>query len=462
MTSPKSTRLLRNMTRPDYGKILFLLGFFGLLLHAAAAFAGSPFYLTVERGFSTAESPVIRLDYTVTEQPMLLRVLKPERLDDFLNGQFNISRSYEQPVSQLNPGYYFVKGLNAAKSPVHLFRGMLAGDFRKSLRGTAFSQAVVNVSGKPLAAAPQQILTAPPAGFHVVREIFLDLQHNAADAHDLGWWFGQDAWSEMRYKVRELTLEPLPDGVYLLQAVQGKTEAQCLIQVSSLAVQIKQSSDQLLARVMNRDLQPVANAKISYRDARGIWRQLPGATGGDGDLSYDNPEGALDGKLLVKAEAPAAKAGESARAALISTDFLPSQSKDDAVFVLTDRPIFKPGETFYYKGMVRAQNEGRLQIPAFQSPRAEISLIRADGGGAGLQGESKLTEFGSFSGSFDLDPAQTPGLYRLLAQIDQKTYGGEFRVRDYVKPTFYLELLERAPSVDARPALRREIPRQTL
>lgn len=264
-----------------------------------AALAGSPFYLTAERSFSNTEAPSIRLDYTVTDQPMLIRVLKADNLENFLDGQFNVSRSYEQPVSELNPGHYFAKGLNHAQSPLKLLRGMLDVEFRKSLKDTAFSGSVLTVTDKPLAAVPQQILVAPPKGFRVVKEAYLDLLRNGQQTHDLGWWFNEDTWSEHRYKVRQIALEPLPDGLYLLQAVQGKTEAQCLIQVSSLAVQVKQSSAQLLVRAMNRDLQALANAKVSIRDGRGRWQTLPGTTDAAGELRFDNPDGVLDGKLLV-------------------------------------------------------------------------------------------------------------------------------------------------------------------
>ncbi|MDD2759132.1 MAG: MG2 domain-containing protein [Methylomonas sp.] len=403
--------------------------------------------MTAERSFSNTESPAIRLDYTATDQPMLIRVLRADNLDNLLDGQFNISRSYEQPVSELNPGHYFAKGLNTAKSPLKLFRGMLNVEFRKSLHETHFGGAVKTVTEKPLAAVPQQILVAPPKGYRTVAESYLDLQRNGDAADDLGWWFGQDGWSEHRYTVRQIQLEPLPDGIYLLQAVQGKTEAQCLIQVSSLAVQVKQSSEQLLVRVMNRDLQPVAGAKVSYRDARGRWQNLAGATDAAGELRFDNPEGTLDGKLLVRVDAPAAAQGQAGLTALTSTDFLPTQAGNDAVFVMTDRPIFKPGETFHYKGIVRAMQDGQLQIPPFESRQTAVSLLRADGNATGLEGQSQLSDFGSFSGSFDLDSSQTPGLYRLLAEIDHKAYAGEFRVRDYVKPTFYLEWLERSPNV---------------
>ncbi|WP_156303006.1 hypothetical protein, partial [Methylogaea oryzae] len=117
------------------------------------------------------------------------------------------------------------------------------------------------------------------------------------------WWFADSGWSEDRYKVRTLALDPLPDGVYLLQAVQGKNEAQCLIQVSSLAVQVKQSSEQLLVRVIDREQQPVADAKVSYRDGRGQWQAFPKPTDANGETAYASPAGNVDGKLVVKVEA---------------------------------------------------------------------------------------------------------------------------------------------------------------
>lgn len=52
-----------------------------------------------------------------------------------------------------------------------------------------------------------------------------------------------------------------------------------------------------------------------------------------------------------------------------------------------------------------------------------------------------LTTFGTFSGGFDIPEGQTPGLYKVAAKVGEKEYGGEFRIKDYMKPTFYLELL---------------------
>ena len=71
--------------------------------------------------------------------------------------------------------------------------------------------------------------------------------------------------------------------------------------------------------------------------------------------AFANPEGILDGKLVIKVETP------DRRQALVDTDFLPTISKDNSVFIVTDRPIFKPGETFFYKGVVRAFENGELK-----------------------------------------------------------------------------------------------------
>jgi hypothetical protein len=412
------------------------------LLHAPASRAGSPFYLTVERGFSTAERPTVRLDYSDGSQPLVLRVLRPASLEGFLEGQLNISRSYEAPTTALNPGHFLAKGLNRVSSPLRGLRDLLSPGFRAKFADTPLSHAIVDTSQREIAAVPEAVIHSPPKGFSLVREVVVDLQYGGESAHDLGWWFAASAWREDRYKVRRIPLDPLPDGIYLLQGVQGKAEAQCLMQVSSLALQVKQSSRQLVVRVIDRQQRPVAGATVSVRDGRGRWYDLPANTDAAGELLFDNPDGVLDGKLLVRAHTA------DGRRALADTDFLPSVSDADAVYILTDRPIFKPGESFQFKGLVRAQEQGRLRVPAPPGDgRAHIRLIRADGADMGLSAEAALTEFGSFSGSLTLDDAQAPGLYRLVARLGDTPYGGELRVRDYVKPSFYLELIERSPAV---------------
>lgn len=419
------------------GIVVFL--FAAIAVHVRSAFAGSQFYLTIERSYSSSEPVDVRLDYTKNQEPLTLRVLKPKNLERFLEGQLNISRAYEEPVATINPGHFVVDGMNVVDSPLVALRNALTEDFRMTFGGDEFNGAVFEPNpNKPLR-SPAEIVHSAPAGFEVVREVYVDLQRGGAQTENPAWFWGGEDES---YKIRSVQLEPLPDGVYLLQGLQGKVEAQALLQVSSLSVQVKQSSEQLLVRTVDRGGEPVAGAKIAYRDGRGKWRDAPASTNEMGELSFRNPEGILDGRLLVRVEA------SNERRALVETDFLPAVSSDSSVYIATDRPIFKPGEEFYFKGTVRDREQGALVLPkGGATGEAHVSLVRADGAPTDLTTTAKLTEFGTFSGSFELPSFQSPGLYRLIAEIGGKPYGGELRVKDYVKPKFYLEILKHDPTL---------------
>jgi hypothetical protein len=420
--------------------VLFVLGM-PLFSGCPDALAGSPFYLTAERSFSSAERPQIRLDYTETIKPMVVRVLRPKNLEQFLEGQFQVSRSYEEPVSELNLGHYFVKGLNKTEPPLRVFRTMLDSDFRQAFKDTPLHDSIVRTYEGPIATPPEQVIHNAPVGFETVREYYLELQFGGKSVTDPGWWFGDAYWREESYKIRQLNLDPLPDGIYLVQAVQGITEAQCILQVSSLSVQVKQSSEQFVAHVIDRDSNPVAGAVVSYRDSRGKWVNLDKRTDQSGETAFLNPDGVLDGKLVVRIQT------DEGKKALVDTDFLPVKATADSVFIVTDRPIFKPGETFSFKGIVREQVNGQLRAPDSVDKEARVRLTRADGTPTDVEAKVPVTDFGSFSGTLGLDELQPPGLYRLVAEIGGKPYGGEFRVRDYIKPVFYLEMIDRSRTV---------------
>jgi hypothetical protein len=409
------------------------------LLIPAAAHARSPFYLTIERSFATDERPAVRLDFTDERVPLVVRVLRPRNLEQFLDGQLDLARSYEEPLAAINPGHYLVRGLNRVGSPLELLRRTLSVDFRKSFGGTEFNRPLRPLASTDLVATPAEVTQGPPRDFDVVREEFVDLQKGGLEPAGL-YDFDDDEWFGGRYKVRDVLLDPLPDGIYLVQGTQGRIEAQALLQVTSLAVQVKQSSTELVVRVIDRALRPVAGAAVAYRDGRGRWQALPGATDANGELRASD-SGRFDGRLVVRVSAT------ESRQALANTDFLPATADDESVFLVTDRPIFKPGERFFYKGTVRTRAAGVLAAPATTGAQARVRVLRADGADTGIAADVPVTPFASFSGQFDLDPQRPPGLYRLIAEIDGKPYGGEFRVRDYVKPTFYLELVERDPTI---------------
>lgn len=423
-----------------------------VVLLPTVGWTASPFYLTVERSYAPEERATVRLDFSRTREPLTLRVLQPKNLERFLDGQLNLSRAYEEPTADLNPAHFLAVGINRTQNPLELLRGMLSVDLRRELSAAGLKAPLRASSGRGVVQEPAEVVHGPPEGFTVTREMLIDLQKGGGATGDVGWWFLDSGYEDGQYQIRSIDLDPLPSGIYLVQGLQGKNEAQALLQVSALSTQIKQSSAQLLVRAIDRKGAAVQGAKVAIRDGRGEWQELAGRTNAVGELGLRvgaewSPPGApssqdvLDNKLVVKV------VDSSGAVALSSTDFLPTIEAPQAVFLLTDRPIFKPGESFSFKGLLRVRTNGQLAIPPVQGRDAVVHLERVDGSEAGKPITVTINEFGGFSGEIQLSPAQAPGLYRLSAEVEGARFSGELRVKDYVKPTFFIELSEKSPSM---------------
>lgn len=404
-----------------------------------AVWAQSSFYLTFERSFSTREDVQLRVDYSERKDPFTVRVLRPTEVGRFLDGQFVVSRSYEEPRAALNPAYFLSKGVNALESPVRAFQKLLSAEFRNSF-GEEVSPSLRSPGARAVVGQARKLVYEPPPGFEMMREFGVDLRRGGTSVEDSWWWFFDEASDDWGFKVNMVNLGRLPSGLYLVQVLQGEQEAQALLQVSELSVQVKQSSNDLVVRAIDRDGRAVSGATVEYRDDRGAWTMLPQVTGIDGSVLYRHAN-ELPGKLLVRVRDVAANV------AYADTDFLPAKSTAQSMFVMTDRPIFRPGDTVSFKAIVRRKEQGQLRADVASltgSAPVSVSLGKSDGSARLQAKQLQHTSFGTLSGAFDLGEAEEPGLYSVVAEVDKRPYAGELRVRDYVKPTYYLEMVERS------------------
>ncbi|MGI4833316.1 MAG: alpha-2-macroglobulin family protein [Janthinobacterium lividum] len=120
----------------------------------------------------------------------------------------------------------------------------------------------------------------------------------------------------------------------------------------------------------------------------------------------------------------------------------PNDKPETTCFLFTDRAIYRPGQTVYFKGILvqKQGGQGQLQTQAAQA----VELVDANGDTA--QKLSFTTnDFGSFNGSFVLPAGQLNGEWKLSADDGELA----FSVEDYKRPTFYVQL----DSVPGRPAL---------
>ncbi len=100
-------------------------------------------------------------------------------------------------------------------------------------------------------------------------------------------------------------------------------------------------------------------------------------------------------------------------------------------YFYTDRPIYRPGQTVYYRVAARQADNGRYQLPE----ETQLALVLRDWGGADIDRYNlPLSEYGTAGGSFTLPESVTPGTYSLVIDEEAAWEGISFLVAEYRKP----------------------------
>ncbi len=116
----------------------------------------------------------------------------------------------------------------------------------------------------------------------------------------------------------------------------------------------------------------------------------------------------------------------------------------------TDRPLYQPGQTVHWRGIVRKLVNDSFEIP--DPSEAMTITVRNDRGDAILTQQVQFGEFGTLSGDVLLPPDSFSGSYYLEALLplpnNQMHYGfASFLVASYAKPEFEVRVLPEADEV---------------
>jgi len=106
------------------------------------------------------------------------------------------------------------------------------------------------------------------------------------------------------------------------------------------------------------------------------------------------------------------------------------------VYLYTDRPVYRPGQEVYFKGIVRQNDDLRYSIP-----KDEKVYVAIEHFGERVFGETMpLSELGSFTGTFKLAEDAGLGTYDIYVRRSpavESTFGYlTFRVAEYRKPEY--------------------------
>ena len=245
-----------------------------------------------------------------------------------------------------------------------------------------------------------------------------------------------DAVRDYRQHSTEFRLDPLPAGNYILLSKAGAETAVedeahsgfSTFNVSSLAFTARANPDQATELlVTNRESgEPLDGVQVKLNGA------IKGRTGKTGTFVSNMPFGnGVNIELVLKADTLSEKSRYINGARNATTEY---NTPDDKCILFTDRQIYRPGQTVYFKGMQLQVTDGKSKI----MPGRDIEVIMFDLNKREVGSRNfKTNEFGTFSGSFIL-PQNMPG-----GNAELKT-GNSFlyiKVEEYKRPTFSAEFL---------------------
>lgn len=117
-----------------------------------------------------------------------------------------------------------------------------------------------------------------------------------------------------------------------------------------------------------------------------------------------------------------------------------SQQLPEFAYLYTDRPIYRPGDTVYYKGIIRNNNYARFSLPGRESVTLRVEQYNYYDSSQTLDYEETLPidEFGTFNGQFTIPEDTVLGTYNLYlaSQTNVENAGRTFLVAEYRKPEF--------------------------
>ncbi|MBZ0300262.1 MAG: Ig-like domain-containing protein, partial [Anaerolineae bacterium] len=258
--------------------------------------------------------------------------------------------------------------------------------------------------------------------------------------------------------------EALAPGVYMLRVNspetqhEGQDARKHFLMVSTASLTVKSSPHEVLIWATElRNGQPIPNAPITLY-TRDQGQVASGVTDADGlvrlsvpttpdEDPYETRVAVLQTRDHFGIGMPDWSDGIDTYQFGLMSDY-PSQYR---LYVYTDRPVYRPGQPVYFKGILRARDDVTYTPPTdFQTVPV---MIYDESGEMVFDQDVSLTAYGTFSGEFDIADDAGLGFYRISVDLPtnrQYYYEGggiSFSVAEYRVPEFQVDVTAEADQV---------------
>ncbi len=266
-------------------------------------------------------------------------------------------------------------------------------------------------------------------------------------------WTMQPDDSLSQYEnIQETTIpDDVPPGLYILNLDTGIVNDQLILALTSNTLMVKQAEGQIVAWVtdINGAATPNAEVGVYARDGSRLQQGRADAQGVYRTTVATDPQ-----PLIV-----VARQGDDLTISGLSNEWRTGYdpwrgwwqtapaAQDYAAHIITDRPIYRPGHTVYFKAIIRRDADAVLsQLP----PDTPITVRLRDARNNVVRTiELATNEFGAVDGEFQLAENIMLGEYAVEIEVDGETHRQDFDVEEYRKPDYEVTLQPAAEHVIA-------------
>lgn len=255
---------------------------------------------------------------------------------------------------------------------------------------------------------------------------------------------------ENEYDSRMVSLGKQEPGVYLVEAVNGDLRAYSIAIVTNLTMIEKTTKDgQVVVYVVDRKT-GAPHAGVNVEVSRAKATLANGTTDKTGVFKAEikapqttetapedvDPEAQNKNAYLIMAHER-----DNFVISDVESFYFGGQGGEDDVlagdsltsYIYTDRPIYRPAQKVYFKGILRQWGRNGYQL--LDSKTVNVTIEDPNNGKV-FEKELPLSSRGTFSGEVDIADEAPLGSYNITATVGEAKSSGYFEVQEYKKPEF--------------------------
>ena len=232
--------------------------------------------------------------------------------------------------------------------------------------------------------------------------------------------------SRNRWDDQSVNIAVKDRGVYLVEAVRGEMRAYTILMVSDLVMVSKTGNGRLVNFLSDRNSgEPVRGAEVSLltRDERKDSARSD--AGGVAEFKFADVR--QDDLRIV------ARNGANFAVTTLGSYAFETSRQHWLAYVYTDRPVYRPGHTVHFKGVLRQRGAEGYIVPAGKPFPVEIHDAQEK---PIYRKTLTANANGTIRDDFILPVSAPLGSYSVVVQFGDDSGSGSFEVEEYKKPEY--------------------------